>query len=217
MTRFTFSSAITLGASLPQFDQATVKNEPMLFNCDLEHAFREGGEITRAFISALTGGEQVIGQEIVIDTRVHMLMPTWFPCIPGWHHDDVARTRSDGQPDYATAPTVQHCMALVNGEVAPTQFALGVADFEEVPLGSIVYGVWHHEVERAILDGRLTRYSVPSNRCIYFDSAAWHQGVQAIGNGWRWFGRASWRTPRKPTNELRQQVQVYLPFPMAGW
>jgi ribosomal protein L4 len=42
-------------------------------------------------------------------------------------------------------------------------------------------------------------------------------GTRAVKNGWRLFIRASWNTDRKPTNEFRRQVQVYMENPMEGW
>lgn len=113
-----------------QFDKEysieTVKNEPMFFSSDVNYAYENGGPITKRFLDLLpyrfnTG---------VFDSRVHMLMPGWVPCIPGWHHDDVPRTRSDGQPDYENmAYKSEHVMGLVNGDLAPTQFAVGRIDF----------------------------------------------------------------------------------------
>lgn len=207
-----FVSKFALGHQFGDFDQETVKNEPMFFNASTEFAYENGGPITRAFLDAL--GDHAT----IFDSRVHMLMPGWFPCIPGWHHDDVPRTRSDGQPDYENPPyRSQHALGLVNGDICPTDFAVGFAEMPDVPLGETIYGAWHPEVERLIEAGELTRTSAPSNVVVWFDDRALHQGVRAVGNGWRWFGRASWDTHRKPTNEIRRQVQVYLDHPMEGW
>lgn len=209
---YRFASGFSRGAPMPDFDQDAVKSEPMLFNCDAASARRLGGPITRAFLDAL-GFDPV-----VVDTRVHMLMPGWFPCIPGFHHDDVPRTRPDGQPDYDDPPyRSKHAMALINGEIAATEFAVGYCDMPAVPLGETIYKVWHQEVERLLASGELQRQHAPSNRVVWFDDEAFHQGVRATGAGWRWFGRASWNTDRKPTNEVRRQVQVYLENPMEGW
>lgn len=75
-----------------------VKNEPMLFSCDLDATRELGGPITRAWLDAILTDASI--GPYIIDTRVHMLMPGFWPCIPGWHHDDVPREREDGQPDY---------------------------------------------------------------------------------------------------------------------
>ena len=127
------TSTMELGPALPKFSQDEIKNEPMLFNCSADAAWELGGPITRAFLESL-GSHQAV----VIDTRSHMLMQGWWPCIPGWHHDDVPRSRSDGQPNYETPEYhSMHAMALINGDMCPTQFAVGVCELPEVPLGRL--------------------------------------------------------------------------------
>lgn len=211
--------------ALPAFEQIEVKNEPMLFNCDLEHARLLGGPITRAFINLLP--VDFSDDPIVIDTRVHMLMPGWYPCIPGWHHDDVPRTRADGQPNYAPGQDrSEHVTALVGVDVARTKFATGYAQFSDVPLGAVVYDIWHREVVDLLGDKTLRGWRAPMARLIRFDDRTWHRGVRATGNGWRWFGRASryctedgQRIERRNlrTNEVRAQTQIYMSKTNAGW
>ena len=68
-----------------------------------------------------------------IDSRVHMLMPGWMPCIGGWHCDDFYRPGQVG--NHATGGPVQPDLegiirdekyskhhALVIGDTAPTEF-----------------------------------------------------------------------------------------------
>lgn len=209
-----FNSQITLGAVLPEFSQDEIKNEPMLFSCDLLAALHLGGPITRAFIGALGN----YPASTIIDTRVHMLMPGWWPCIPGWHHDDVPRSRSDGQPNYNTPEYLsEHALALVGGNICPTEFAIGVCAMPEIPLGEVVYGKWHPIVENLVETGKMKKMQTPDRQIVMFDWQTFHKGAAATGSGWRWFGRASWNTNRTPLNEIRKQTQVYLPMPMAGW
>lgn len=225
MKEYAFSSQFQLGAKLPDFDLATVKAEPMFFNADVDFAYWHGGPITRAFINAL----QETGEAPqVIDSRVHMLMPGWFPAIPGWHHDDVPRSApagghvpmsQHGQPNYdATAYLSRHCLALVGGDVAPTEFAIGDHKLPFIePERGPVYKHWNDMIEAQIEAGDLTRTVAPSNQLVFFDWQSAHRAVPAVKAGWRWFGRASFNTGRKPTNEIRKQVQVYLPTPTEGW
>lgn len=204
---------------------AVIKNEPMLFNCDLEHADRYGGRLTHKVLDQLPLDWR--GVPLVIDSRVHMLMQGWYPCIPGWHHDDVPRTRSDGQPNYGAGQCrSQHIFCLVNGDIAPTALAEGRRLFSDPPLGSVVYAAWHKEVEEKIAGGLLKKYSAPSERLILMNDRTWHTGTAAVANGWRFFIRVSRYFDRdgKPiargnprTNELRRQVQVYMDNPNAGW
>lgn len=210
-----FNSNIELDAvSDKQFDEMAVKNEPMLFSCDAKHASELGGPITHEFLNLLSPD----WKNAIFDSRVHMLMPDWWPCIPGWHHDDVPRTRTDGQPNYHDPANVtEHAMFLVNGKIAPTKFALGQVELHEPSSGQTIYRDWHNVVEYLIEQGELATMNAPSNQVIYFNHQTFHRGVQAVGNGWRFFIRATKNSQRKPTNELRKQVQVYLSYPEMGW
>lgn len=214
-----------LPGSLSERTTEEIKNEPMLFNCDHGGASWLGGRITREFLGMLPDEWHHV--PIVVDSRVHMLMPGWYPCIPGWHHDDVPRTRSDGQPNYGPGQCrSQHIMALVNGNICPTLFALGSVDFIEPARGEVVYEHFHRQVEGAIFGGALDLESAPTNCLIGFDDRTWHRGTNAVANGWRLFIRASrYFSPEgnpiarenRRTNEVRNQVQVYMDSVNAGW
>jgi hypothetical protein len=215
---YTFDSKFRVGPQFGQFTQEQVKNEPMFFNSDFGFCARNAGPITKAFIETFVDHHVVSSYaNYIFDSRVHMLMPGWFPCIPGFHHDDVPRGEN-GQPNYDSPEYLaQHCMGLVNGEICPTEFAEGKAIFEKVPEGEIVYKHWHKEVEKKLIREELLSTDAPSNHLVYFDWQTWHQGTRAVKNGWRWFGRISWNTGRKATNEIRRQVQVYMDDPFKGW
>lgn len=214
-----------LGLKMPDFPDEVVKNEPMLFNCDMAAASRQGGVITKAFLGLLPLDWHDC--PVVVDTRVHMLMPGWYPCIPGWHHDDVPRTRPDGQPSYEHGQDRSwHVMALVNARLAPTTFALGKSRFPHPPHGITTYELWHGAVELKLRQGELKQWQLRTGNLVLFDDRCWHRGSEAVGTGWRWFGRVSRyfdaagreiarRNPR--TCEVRRQVQVYLPAVNAGW
>jgi hypothetical protein len=199
-----------------------IKNEPMLFNCSLDGAYALGGPITREFIRTLyqtEEGKKIFDGKSVIDSRSHMLMPGWYPCIPGWHHDDVPRSGFNGQPNYINPEyRSKHVMGLVNAHVCPTQFALGMIDLD-VPQDGIIYKQWHPLVKAAVESGSMKSQSAESGKLIHFDDRTFHQGTAAIASGWRWFIRLSYNTDRanKCTNEIRNQVQVYLEHPMEGW
>jgi hypothetical protein len=208
-------SQVHLGNTLQVFTQDVVKKEPMLFSVDWEFAYKNGGPLTRNFLDNLNVPDK---KSVVIDSRVHMLMKDCWPCIPGFHHDDVPRDREDGQPEYDTPSyRSQHAMALYNGDICPTEFAIGEADFTDPKSLKTIYKEWHKEVSEKIETGALSLYLAPSNQIIYFDDRTWHQGTQAKGNGWRFFIRASWNTKRHILNEMRTQVQVYLSSPFEGW
>jgi hypothetical protein len=221
-------SQFTVGRErLPDFDEKTVKDEPMFWSATPNFAMINGGPITQAFLTAcaleLPFGA-ITDKSCCFDSRVHMLMPGWFPCIPGWHHDDVPRSRPDGQPNYDTPEfKSQHVLALVNGDICPTEFAVGKTGMPDIPLFSErpIYSHWHGIVERDIEEGILKRTPVPSNRLIRFNWQSFHQGTRAVKRGFRWFGRLTWdagyEQGRPHHNEIRRQTQVYLEYPMEGW
>jgi hypothetical protein len=203
----------------------SVKKEPMFFNSDYQFSYDNGGEITKSFLSALSEDWK---SDVVFDSRVHMLMPGWYPAIPGYHHDDVPRPEipagqhfiTAGQPDYDTPRyKSEHIMALVNAEICPTKFVVGECKMPPIPEGGLIYRRWHEEVKKLIDDKKVKVVEAPNKQLIYFDWQCFHSGDKAVKNGWRWFGRISRKTDRvkKITNEIRAQVQVYLEFPMEGW
>lgn len=217
------SRVAEVGSFATEVSNDDIRNEPMFFNCDVDFSYKHGGPITRSFLDNLPAG-----WDGVFDSRVHMLMKGWYPAIPGYHHDDVPRPDipagqhfiTAGQPDYDN-PTYKsnHILGLVNADVAPTHFALGKATFPEIPDGELIYRAWHLEVLDKIMSGELTPYKTPDRTLLQFNWQSWHQGVEAVGHGWRWFGRVSKDTGRlsKITNEIRVNSQVYMKFPMEGW
>jgi len=220
------SDAMVLRPFAQEVGNERVKDEPMFFNCDISFAYQHGGPITRSFVDALP--RSWTHQNCVFDSRVHMLMPGWYPAIPGYHHDDVPRPpipvgqhfATAGQPDYRNPRyKSEHILGLVNADVAPTDFALGEIELEIPSEGELIYRKWHAEVVAAIEAGKMERSPVPDRSLVFFDWQAFHQGTKAVGSGWRWFGRVSRNTDRvdRITNEIRQQAQVYLEFPMEGW
>src|SRR5690606_5066842 len=159
-----------------------IKNEPMFFNSDIQFAWERGGPITRSFIESLP--ESWRGARAVFDSRVHMLMPGWYPAIPGFHHDDVPRPEipvgqhfiTAGQPDYDNPRYhSEHILGLVNAGIAPTQFAVGECTMPEVPDGNLIYRRWHAEVERLIEEGKMQSVIVPDRKLVEFDCDAFHQ------------------------------------------
>lgn len=212
-------------AGLNQFSENDIKIEPMFFNASVDFAYDKGGPITKAFLEVMCSG----WEKGVFDSRCHMLMPGWYPAIPGWHHDDVPRPSkiptgqhfmTAGQPDYNNSKyESRHIMGLVNGVICPTQFIFGKCEMQDVPPGELVYRQWHKEIEALIKEEKVKVIDCPDNHLVAFDWQAFHTGVKAVKNGWRWFGRISTNTDRMDniTNEIRRQVQVYLEFPMEGW
>lgn len=216
-----FKSTSRIVGALPAYGQTVVKNEPMFFSASLEFALRHGGAITDAFVRALPA-EFRSDPTAYLDSRVHMLMPGWYPCIPGWHHDDVPRNTADGQPNYVDPPyRARHVMVLVNGDIAPTEFLDGDV-YVPTPLkGPAIYKQWDEAIEDQLahigVNLSYRRFAV-SDRTLYeFDCDTFHRGTAAVANGWRWFGRVSIGRERRVPSEIRRQAQVYMPTINAGW
>lgn len=220
---YSIDSKIRLGNHLGSFSQTDIKNEPMFFSASPEFAYKEGGKITVDFLEAFFDDNPDINRDsLCFDSRVHMLMPGMWPCIPGWHHDDVPRSRADKQPNYDNPEWKgDYCLALHNGDIAPTEFAIGTCELRDtgkVPL----YSDWHEQVEKHIAHGYLERQSAVTGRLIYFNHDTLHQGTRALTTGFRWFGRMSWNVGydthgRIRHNEIRRQANVYLDNPHVGW
>ena len=218
------SEAKDLSTFAVEINNSQIKNEPMFFNCDLNYAWDKGGPITKSFIENLP---QDWG-DAVFDSRVHMLMPGWYPAIPGFHHDDVPRPDipvgqhflTAGQPDYDNPRYLsEHIIGLVNADVCPTVFAIGNCVMPKIADGDVIYRHWHDEVERLIDSGAMQLKQVKDRTLTGFDWQSFHSGTKALKSGWRWFGRVSKNTERqrKITNEIRVNAQVYLEFPTQGW
>ena len=220
------SNILQMGDFALDCSNESIKNEPMFFNCDLNYAYQHGGAITKSFIDSLPN--EWVKDKVVFDSRAHMLMPGWYPAIPGWHHDDVPRSEipagqhfiTAGQPDY-DFPRYQseHIMGLVNADVCPTHFAIGDCLMPSIPNGELIYRAWNSEVEKLISNHLLKVEKAKDRTLYYFNCNTFHTGVKSVSNGWRWFGRVSRNTDRvnKITNEIRTNAQIYLEFPMEGW
>lgn len=219
-----FESAWKQLFQLSEFSQEEIKNEPMFFGASCEFAYRNGGQITKAFIEALCNLDAT--KEWIVDSRVHMLKSGWMPCIPGWHVDDFYRPKDfDGQSDVWSQPRDHriHVMA-VNGIDCFTEFLAPGACFNfeksDIEKGETVHGAGN----RIINTASLFRKFVKNGEGIQFDTHDWHRGVVATKDSWRHLIRASYfveglnkETSRPVADEIRNQVQVYLPAYEAGW
>lgn len=194
------------GAMTPR-SQDEIRKEPMLFACNFHRAKELGGPITREFLGKLPLADYVI------DSKVAMLMPGFWPCIPGWHHDDVPRTRADGQPNYESPEyRARHVMAIV-GDASLTEFIAEPVELPPVPIGRTIYQAWDR-----MLDAMRPRTAFLKDcDVVSFTAGDFHRGSPATKAGWRFFIRATTCTTRPVMNERRTQVQVYLADPSVGW
>lgn len=213
-----FNSRVTeLGSFCKSIHNSNIPKEIMLFNSSINFAWEKGGPITRSFIDKLP--EEYKGDNAVFDSRVNMLMEGMYPCIPGYHQDDVPRSSITGQPSYKNMPyKSRHILGLVNAEVSPTIFAEGEVDFPEIENGR-VFEEYHKMVLDKIGSGELITVKAKDRTLYEFDYQSFHSGTIAVDSGWRWFGRVSIDTDRAKikTNIIRTQVQVYMDNLNMGW
>lgn len=198
--------------------EGVVRAEPGLFSCDLRTAWSRGGRLTHAFLSRLEThcGVTRATAEWVIDSRVHMLKKGWCPCIPGWHIDDFHRG-TDGQPTLGSLPEkLVHYMAIV-GDCSRTEFLDGPVSLPDPAPGATVYDHYNRHIQRLLAEKEVYRVGIIPEQIVRFTGSDFHRGVPAEKDGWRWFIRATGYSGRPILNEVRTQVQVYLPVPEAGW
>mgnify|MGYP000662257710 CR=1 FL=1 len=148
----------------------------------------------------------------VIDTRVHMLMPDMYPCIPGWHVDGAPRV--DNVPQlHKASPYLTHFIMNV-GDCAPTHMVSGGRVFDVE--GDEAYKELDQKVNDW-LDGDRGYIKAESGVIYKLTGRTIHRGSPATKRGWRWFGRISIGDEAKPENEIRTQTQVYLSTLNKGW
>lgn len=198
-----------------------IENEPMFFGFDLATANEFAGPLTRQFLDYIPVGW---GDDVILDSRSHMLKPGWYPAIPGWHLDNVPRGE-DGQPQLCECEAVHIC-CIVESATDPTGSLTEFVEHHCTPYlpdtlrdedkARGYQSLWHLH-NNLIEQADPPTMTVRSGRPVQFGCADYHRAMPAKYSGWRWFIRASHRSGRKVENKLRQQTQVYLTAPKAGW
>lgn len=203
---------------LPETElQKLIKNETMFWRADIDFATKHGGPLTKAFINELSRFPEWTKNNLIIDSRSHMLMSGQCPAIPGYHLDSVPRELPNKQPNHKTPSyEADHCMMIL-GDCSRTEFAVGKVELPEITEDQLYYREWHPLVEKMIEEGRLFKVTAKPNELIFFNWQAWHQGVEATKRGFRWFIRATVNTTIKVENEIRVNANVYMKYPYAGW
>ena len=233
---------IVFGTSIEQPSEELVRNTLGLFNASIEDAVKYGGELTRAALGAMNLRND--RRFIVVDTKVHMLIPGMSPAIPGWHTDGVPRgplrdSIHHGLPDlYAQErknirPHRYHL--LVTGSGCLTEFLLDPIElpFSREPDAQIYNRMskWTNDYIKGWVEDDPTAsfpkgcredivQTAPSCRIVEFDWWNIHQGVVATKKEWRYLIRVMETDMAEPERDLRNvirtQQQVYAPMNF-GW
>lgn len=199
--------------------QEQIRTMPMLYRADVAFALKKA-PLLWDFISHLPVNPFSFKYQS-LDVKVTMLKKGWYPCIPGWHCDDFYRP-TGGQPDLANlwpAHNSRHFMVLY-GDASLTEFLDFPLQMPEPKGSGPVYGFYNtliNDLPKDVYSGHAaTAYS---EGLYEFDSMTFHRGMPATKDGWRAFVRLTLGNERPPKNEVRSQVQVYVPHDKleAGW
>lgn len=215
----TFKSALVdCDITLQPLSEESIRKMPMLYRADVPFALANV-PLLWGFIRSLPVNPFNYKYQS-LDVKVTMLKKGWYPCIPGWHCDDFYRPPVyGGQPDivYLSEHNSKHFM-VVFGDSSLTEFAASssCATLADVaPQGQTYYGYANANLETF----GILRTHIRPNRLYGFDSMTFHRGMPATRDGWRAFVRLTLGNERPPKNEIRSQVQVYVPSEKleAGW
>ncbi|PEJ48417.1 hypothetical protein [Bacillus wiedmannii] len=230
-TNFTFNrNPIRIGydKAIEQPSTNTLKNTPALWNASLEDALKYGGELKKAAIGAMN--LRFDRKYIVVDTKVHMLMPGMCPVIPNWHSDGVPRgselrpeAEAKAKPNIFAQETMKDSRfhLLVTGEGCLTEFIQKPVTLE-VPQepSTKLYSMVNQQIREKVLTGELDVFTAQSCTPIEFDWFDIHRGVEATKHEWRFLIRVTETDYMPPQTDLRQvmrtQQQVYVPTNF-GW
>jgi hypothetical protein len=214
-----FSSSLKSQGLIKLSSTTKISQLPQLYRASMEFARSQGSsELNRILDQFKLSGKY---KYVSIDTRSHMLMTGMYPCIPGWHCDDFYRPSDPtlhGQPDLEhveeKAPAVHHM--LIIGDCSRTEFLV-----EDIPLPDTrgiqekygtnepVYFHYDRIIELATKNHHFHAVQVEPNTMYTFGPTAFHRGMPATHNGWRYFIRITESDHREPKDEVRYQTQVY--------
>ena len=205
-----------------ELDELANRDTPQFYRASAEFAYRLGGENIKKILEAIPFDEN--SKHISIDTRVAMLNPGWFPCIPGWHCDDFHRPTGK-QPiltEVLEKAPQEHFIIQI-GDHALTEFVDNeaiITPYVEMQQkaeseSKNLYQLYDAEIERTKTAGSVT---ITESETLYsFTPLDFHRGVKATKKGWRLFFRATQSNHREPKNEIRTQTQIYMDRASLGW
>ena len=215
------------GRTISQPSEELIKNTPSLHNASLEDAIKYGGELTKQALSAMN--LTFSKKHIIVDTKVHMLMPKFSPALSGWHTDGVPRG-TELNPTAKQPPNIlaQEEMddsifhLLVTGEGCLTKFLVEDNIELAVPAepDTSLYKLVNQQVKDMVDAGILTEMEIPSCTAVKWDWFDLHTAQPAKKHEWRFLIRVTETDLHEPKTDLRDiirtQQQVYLPSNF-GW
>jgi hypothetical protein len=185
----------------------------------MEDAIKFGGELTRECLQKIKLRNN--RKYVVVDVKTHMLMPGFFPAIPGWHVDGTPR-KSKSEPDIRLQETDRNTIYhfLVTGEGCLTDFIKDPLELE-VP-GEPTPKLFNMIDEQVNKLENLPEkmFASPSCQILTWDWWTIHRGIEAKKHEWRYLIRVCEGDYLEPKTNLRDvlriQQQVYAPLNF-GW
>lgn len=224
---------VVFGKIMEKPAQQEIKSSLGLWNSSIDDALKFGGDITRSAISAMN--LRFDKKHIVVDVKVHMLMPNMLPAIAGWHTDGVPRgpelnPAGKGDPNIYAQESMDspRYHLLVTGGDCPTKF-IKDRDIElTIPKepSTRLYSEISAEVNRGMFPKSAETkpyetYNAPDSQVLEWDWWELHTAQQARAHGWRYLIRVTETNHIEPQKDLREilrtQQQVYLPSTLFGW
>ncbi|MGM0846930.1 MAG: hypothetical protein ACQEUT_18380 [Bacillota bacterium] len=218
-----------LGNTIEQPSEELVKNTLGLWNASLEDAIKYGGDLTKECLSAMD--LRMDKKYVVVDSRVTMLLPGFYPSIPGYHVDGTPRGK-ELRPEVKASPNIQaqeemdspRYHLIVTGEASLTRFIdkkieLNVPDVPSTKLFKMVDA----QTKEMIGNGQIKQneiFTAPSCTAVEFDWWELHSAVAATKPEWRFLIRVTETDYLQPQRNLRKiirtQQNVYVPENF-GW
>lgn len=213
---YEFKPSCSLIASCFSYSEEQIMNEPMLYGASVVYAQEHGGVITNDVLHSCLRNidyeelrdQAFKGYHPVIDTKVVLLMPGQYPCIPGWHCDGVIRKARGEQPNldtlnegvyhyiFSASASGSHCGTDIKS--IPSSISKSLIDQDNV---------WR-SVNKSIEECD-PEYETTINCGLYkISRSTLHRGTAAKERQWRFFFRMSYYH-MPAMNEHRKQVQVY--------
>jgi len=196
-----------------------IESEPMIYGGSIEFCRKNSGGLTNGILDAietevnnLMQDQAYKGYHPVIDTKSVMLMPGWYPCIPGWHCDGVIRKTKNSQPDLSTLnEDIWHFTSVISSrrDMESTEIidCNAYIDVDE-------NHVWQ-SVDNYLRKNKPPVYKTESGEIIQFSRSTLHNCPPVTVRGWRYFFRLSFY--HMPVmNKIRKQVQIYTDI-NKGW
>lgn len=218
---------LVLAGKIEEPPVSEIKNTFALWNASYDDAVRYGGEITREALRAMNLRHD--RKNIIVDTKIHMLIKGMCPAIPGWHTDGVPRN-ANKDPGGADAPDTfaqegdtrfNRYHLLVTGKGCLTHY---INCPIQVPIPDKpsydVYNILSKYISGVVKEDPTLIMEAPSCQVVEFDWYDIHTGIIATKNEWRYLIRvceSDYYQPRKDLRDvIRIQTQVYAPTNF-GW